>query len=313
MTTQSKLIPWLQHLKRGVSRGSLPETDIVKHRAVVERLIKSGQNLNFVVSAAKACPSCVNIRDLQRACAEYAPQLIDDLLVLPGVDRVAVEADIIDMQHPVDVLGRLQKWYPYQDIPSEHQQRWALRLYNACQTEMKSGTVYQRRLGSDSGEGLMSALAMLGREFDDPSAATAILRAAHRVLRGLSRANTPLLHTLPDAFGDIACEAMWGYALSRPAAEVAQWRVNAQAFTLSNLSVLPNAHAWLSLYHPDEANRLTRMWQADAASIANFITMQKLQHGVQLDVVKSGGDGDLQEMTRQFKFERAPEMSTTFG
>lgn len=313
MTTQSKLIPWLQQLKHKVSSGGMLEADIVKHRAVVAHLVKSGQHLNFVVSAAKSCPECVDIRDLQRACAEFSPQLVDDLLVLPGIDRVAVEGDIIDLQHPLDVLGRLQKWYPYHDLPAEHQRRWALRLSDACQSELRSGTVYQRRLSSDSGEGLVSALTMLGREFDDPSAATAILRTAHRVLRGMSRANTPLLHTLPEMFVGLASEAMWSYAVSRPSEDIAQWRVNAQAFTLLNLPVLPDVQGWLSRNHPAEANLLTRMWQADPASISNFITLQKIQHHVQLDVVKTGGDSDLQELAKSFTPARQAEMAPTFG
>jgi hypothetical protein len=299
MTTQSKLISWLRLLKSTIAEKDLSDNDLARHRAVVDRLVQSGTQLNFVISAAKSCPSCVDVRELQLACAKFAPQMIDDLLTLPGINRASVEADIIDLQHPVDVLSRLQKWYPYQDIPASHQQSWTLKLTAVCQSDMRNGTIYQRRLGVDSCEALTSALEMIGGTIRDPVAVTSIFRVAHTVLKGMARVSTPLLHTLSESFDELVISAVWSFAVARPDYERVEWRVKAQSFTLLNLSVLPNAQAWLKMHHPEEEAYLNAMWNEDTIAIANFISLQKIKYPVKNDIVNTDSSSSILTKPRQ--------------
>lgn len=287
--TNKQLLAWLHNLRTQASKGPIDGGTLDKHRTVISAIINSGENLNFAISAAKICPAAVDVNTLTAACRKYAPAWIDSLLSVEGVDRHAIQADIIRRQHPSDAVSRILTWYPgHTPLPSSVQRQWSELVHDLCKRETSTGTAYQRRLTVETGNALLQAVKFLGNKIDDPSAATWILRASHYVLKATTR-SVPLLHMLPDDFADTTLESLWGFAMNQTANRE-EWRINAQAFTLANTEAFPEARAWLTMHYPKESAVVNKLWDKHALQVSAYFTAERHRHGISTTIVQRDGD-----------------------
>lgn len=287
--TTKPLLSWLQTLRTQAAENKITETALEKHRTVISAIIKSGDNLNFAISAAKICPAAVDVKELTRACREYAPALIDALLPIEGVDRFAIQSDIICRQHPQDAMARMESWYPGSTpFPQSIQRLWSEVVHDLCKKETSTGTAYQRRLTQDTGAALEQAVAFIGNKITDPSAVTWVIRASHHVLRGMSR-TVPILHGLPQEFAQTTLEAMWTYAMDQKD-NPHEWRINAQAFTLANTEALPEARSWLTMHYPNESAVVNKLWDKHAIQVSTFFSNERKRYGITSTIVQREGD-----------------------
>lgn len=287
--TTKQLLTWIQTLHTQAASGGVPENTIEKHRAVTSALIKQGENLNFAISAAKIHPGLVDINELTDACRKHAPAWIDALLQIDGVDKAAVQSEIIQRQHPSDVISRMQSWYPGATTFSVPVQRqWAKKVHDICKKETSTGTAYQRRLSFETGEALESAVSFLGNKITDPVAATWVLRASHHVLRAMTR-TVPLLHALPEDFAERTLEALWSYAMDQKDNRD-EWRINAQAFTLANTEAFPDARSWITMHYPNEGKVVNNLWDKHALQVNSYFSSQRARYGITSTIVQREGD-----------------------
>ena len=284
MSSANKMITVIQTIREKANTGFTTD-DIRNIRSITENMMRVPDALMGVLSIGRVCPQGVDTEHLMEACRRSNPLLLDELVTYPGIDASRLQEAILESLSMKQSIERLQLWYPQPiELPLFLQRTVGSRVYTQVVSEILDGPMHKRELSEETGKLLDKTMGWIGTRLKNDQAVFLLLRAAHYVLRGMSR-GTELHHQLEHTFVDNVFHTAWEhYNTSRSE----QALVNAVALTVSNRDLFPQALTLLALQQPDAHQLLAPIWSSGSKDITKFINSLKKDAGMAKTVVNRG-------------------------